>query len=89
MYRFTELISQCVAFTLSSLDEVNAKTVGSLQQSGASILMKTLQMIELQKSILVVGMFSLFEAILQDELGCKNGFKGVERLLDKEGGQVR
>jgi len=88
MHRFTELIDQCVAFTLRGLDEVNAKTVGSLQQSGATALVKTLQMIELQKAILVVGMFSLFEAILQDALGCKNGFKEIERLLDNDGEQA-
>lgn len=88
MHRFTELINQCVAFTLSSLDEVNAKTVGSLQQSGGTTLVKTLQMVELQKAILVVGMFSLFEAILQDVLECKNGFKELERILDKEDEQA-
>jgi hypothetical protein len=84
MHKFFELIDRCTAFTLTSLDEVNTRATDSLQQSGGTSLVKTLQMIELQKAILVVGMFSLFEAALQDELACKNGFKEIERILECE-----
>jgi hypothetical protein len=84
MHKFFELIDRCTAFTLAGLDEVNTRTTDLLQQSGSASLVKTLQMIELQKAILVVGMFSLFEAILQDELACKNGFKEIERILECE-----
>ncbi len=42
-------------------------------------------MIQLQKTILVVGMFSVFEAILQDRLSCRNGFREVTDILDCEG----
>lgn len=52
-----------------------------LETSGATRLVKSLQMIELQKAILAVGMFSMFEAVLQDGLGCEYGFREAERIL--------
>jgi hypothetical protein len=81
MHSFTDLVDRCAAFTLNGLREANTKTIDLLQESGATSLVKTLQMIELQKAILVVGMFSIFEAVLQDELSCKDGFKEAERVL--------
>jgi hypothetical protein len=42
-------------------------------------------MIQLQKVILAVGMFSVFEAILQDRLSCNNGFHEATNILNYEG----
>jgi hypothetical protein len=42
-------------------------------------------MIQLQKAILAVGMFSMFEANLQDSLGCSNGFGKAKKILDNKG----
>lgn len=47
--------------------------------------MKTLQMVQLQKAILAVGMFSLFEAILQGGLNCTDGFREATDILQGEG----
>ena len=85
MHRFTELIDRCTAFTLENLRETNERTAEALQTSGATPLIKTIQMIHLQKVILAVGMFSIFEANLQDGLGCANGFVGANKILDDEG----
>jgi len=85
MHRFTELVNRCANFTLSSLNEVNDRTIDALQTSGATRLVKTLQMIQLQKAIMAVGMFSLFEAILQDGLSCGDGFDEADKILDGEG----
>jgi len=41
-------------------------------------------MIQLQKAILAVGMFSLFEASLQNGLSCSNGFGEASKILDDE-----
>lgn len=38
-------------------------------------------MIELQKVIISIGMFSMFDAIVQHELNCKNGFKRIKEIL--------
>lgn len=45
-------------------------------------------MIQLQKSIIAVGMFSLFEAKLQGGLSCSDGFREAADILDSEGEAV-
>lgn len=85
MNRFNELTDRCVIFTLNSLNEINEITIEALQTSGATSLVKTLQMISLQKVILVVGMFFIFEANLQESLKCKNGFEQTKKILLQEG----
>jgi len=87
MHRFTDLIDRSTAFTLAALREANERTTDALQTSAATSLVKTLQMIQLQKAILAVGIFSLFEAILQDRLNCKDGFREANDILDC-GGQA-
>jgi hypothetical protein len=42
-------------------------------------------MIQLQKAISAVGMFSMFDAILQGRLQCTDGFRGAAALLEAEG----
>jgi hypothetical protein len=42
---------------------------------------KGLQALELQRAIVAVGMFSMFDAALQDALGCSDGFKGAVALM--------
>jgi len=85
MHSFTETVNRCATFTLEALREANVSTVETLQESGATSLIKTLQMIQLQKTILAVGMFSMFEANLQDGLGCSNGFSSAKKILNDEG----
>lgn len=85
MHSFTELVDRCAIFTIETLNTVNEKTIESLQTSAATSLVKTLQMIQLQKTIFAVGMFSIFEAILQEGLNCTNGFDEAKKILDEEG----
>lgn len=49
MHNYSELLTYCTSFTLTSLAETNEKVIDRLQTSGATILVKTLQMIQLQK----------------------------------------
>lgn len=42
-------------------------------------------MVQLQKAIQAVGMFSMFEAILQDGLNCSDGFRGAGQILANNG----
>jgi hypothetical protein len=88
MHTFTDLVDRCTAFTLEALKEANERTIDALQTSAATTLVKTLQMIQLQKAILAVGMFSLFEAILQDGLSCSDGFREAIDILNREGEAV-
>ena len=85
MHPFPELIDHCAAFTLKALDEAQAKTLEALQASGATSLVKTLQIVQLQKVVSAVGMFSIFDAMLQDRLDCADGFKEADAILDSEG----
>jgi hypothetical protein len=85
MHNFLELIDRCIAFNLGALKKVEKKTITSLQMTGATSLVKTLQMIRVQKTILAVGIFSLFEAILQDRLNCTKGFAEAKSILEQKG----
>lgn len=88
MHTFTDFIGRCTVFTLEALREANQRTLDALQTSAATPLVKALQMVQLQKTILAVGMFSLFEAILQDGLSCSDGFREAVDILDREGEAV-
>ena len=85
MHRFSELVLRSTSFTLGSLKEVESKIIELLQTSGSTVLVKNLQMIQLQKAITAIGMFSLFESILQDGLTCKNGFDEAKSILNQSG----
>lgn len=85
MHAFTELIDRSTSFALGALKETEKGVVEALQTSGATHLVKTLQMIQLQKVIMAVGMFSIFEAILQDGLACRDGFVEARNCLEREG----
>jgi phosphoribosylaminoimidazole-succinocarboxamide synthase len=60
MHSFTELVVRCATFTFKTLEEANAKTIEEQQTSSATSLVKTLQMVQLQKVIFAVDMFSIF-----------------------------
>ena len=85
MHSFPELADRCTIFTLGALKEVENSTIDALQTSGATSLVKTLQMIRLEKTILAVGIFSIFDAILQDRLNCSNGFLEAKEILTQNG----
>jgi hypothetical protein len=64
---------------------VNERILQELENSAATSLVKNLQMINLHKAVLAVGMFSIFEAHLQDSLDCTNGFAEARKLLVQAG----
>jgi len=85
MHEFHELVQRSTAFSLNALDEAQQRTIDALQTSAATTLVKTLQMVQLQKAISAVGMFSMFDAILQNQLQCKDGFKEAGKILEIQG----
>lgn len=84
MHNFEDLIYRSTAFTLDSLEETNSEIIEALQTSASTIHVKNLQMIQLQKTIFAIGMFSMFDAILQDELSCRNGFEEARKKLKEK-----
>jgi hypothetical protein len=85
MHDFEELVYRSTAFTLHSIELVNKEILKELETSAPTYAIKNLQMLQLQKVILAIGMFSMFDAILQDSLLCKDGFKQARQLLLKKG----
>lgn len=84
MHRFSELIEKCSSFTITSLNEIENKAIETLQTSGSASAVKSLQMVNMEKTIFLVGMFSIFEAELQCSLGCTNGFSEAKAIIEQD-----
>ena len=85
MHTFSELVQLSTVFSLNALESAQNSALEGLQTSASTSLVKALQMVQLQRSITAVGMFSMFDAILQNQLQCADGFKEVARLLETRG----
>ena len=85
MHAFSELIHRSTAFSLNALEVAQGSVIDELQTSAATSLVKALQMIRLQKAISAVGMFSMFDAILQAQLQCADGFREAAVLQERKG----
>ncbi|MDO6390995.1 hypothetical protein Q4E40_12710 [Pontibacter sp. BT731] len=85
MHNFEELIETGTEFTLKALNDTFYKILQELQTSSHTPLVKGVQMIQLQKVIFATGMFSIFEAELQNFLDCENGFKEAKKALVEMG----
>lgn len=81
MHEFDELVYRSMPFTLNTLEEAHSKVREELITSGATRLVKNLQMFQLQRALLATGMFSLLDSILQDGLSCRNGFEEAKKIL--------
>jgi hypothetical protein len=81
----TDLLPLCAEFTLSHSCNVQAQVHEGLQSSALTSLVTALRMLRLQRAILVVGMFSLFEALLESEMGWAEPFKRLKGCLKQTG----
>ncbi len=85
MHAFTDLIYRGTTFTVRSLNEAESRVGKLLRESGSTVNVKNLQMIRLQKAILAVGMFSMFDAALQSSLASDDGFASARAALQDSG----
>jgi hypothetical protein len=76
-----ELLTVCANFTLHHNAETEQKVIEELQTSGATRLVMSLRMLRLQRAVLAIGMFSLFEALLQSKLGWLKPFEELDKYL--------
>jgi hypothetical protein len=83
MHSFIELLEMSTSFTLNAMHQTAETTLKALENSGSTALVKATQMLSFQRVVMAVGMFSFFEAILQDRLDCKSGFEEARRILDQ------
>jgi hypothetical protein len=81
MHHFDDLVYRSTSFALNALEELNFKMTAELQTSASTIAVKNVQIIQLQKIIIAIGMFSVFESILQAGLNCRNGFEEAKKIL--------
>jgi hypothetical protein len=72
-----------VGFTLQHTHEAEQQTFKELETSGATRLVNALRVIRLQRAILAVGMFSMFEALLQSKLKWTQPFSQLDDYLRK------
>jgi hypothetical protein len=85
MHAFSDLVQRSAAFSLNALLAAEKNLSEKLQSGVATPWVKAAQMIQLQKAISAVGMFSMFDAILQGRLRCADGFQAVTALLEANG----
>ncbi|RMZ59838.1 hypothetical protein D1632_09515 [Chryseobacterium nematophagum] len=84
MHKFSELVYRSTSVSLERMKEWEFEVMRELQKNGSSIAVKNLQMIKLHKAIIAIGMFSLFESILQNAFGEESyAFEEAKKRLGK------
>src|SRR5262245_30708167 len=76
-----ELLIDCADFTLHHTSEAEQAVLKALETSAATRLVMLTRMFNLQRAILAIGMFSLFEALLQSALGWEDPFQQLDAYL--------
>lgn len=84
MHSFADLVDRSTNFALATLKGAEDEVIEALRTSGATRHVKNLQMIQLHRAIVTVGMFSIFESIVQDRLECQSGFAAIRECLKRE-----
>ena len=62
------LLCRCAEFTLSCTRETENRISNALQTSAATSLIMGLRVCRFQRAVVAIGMFSLFESLLQDRM---------------------
>jgi hypothetical protein len=81
-----QLLRRCADFTLSHLRQAEERVIEELQTSAATSLVMALRVFRLQRAVLAIGMFSLFESLLQDGMSWKDPFKRLPGCLKARDG---
>jgi hypothetical protein len=85
MHNFEDLIQHGAHFMLAAIDAAEQDVSKQLETSGAARHVKALQMLQLQRAVLAVGMFSMLEAHLQRPGDGKYAFNAVAARLRDTG----
>lgn len=68
MQNFIQIISESTESNIENFNRVEELTRKELENLGSTRLVLTLQKMQWERSIFAIGMFSLFEAVVQKEL---------------------
>jgi hypothetical protein len=79
----TQILTACVNFTFQHTHEVEQQIFEQLETSGATRLVNALRVFRMQRAIFAVGMFSMFEAMLQSKLKWTEPFNQLDEYLRK------
>ena len=79
------LLFQCAEFTLSHSRYVEQAAVEELRTSAATPPIIALRLVRLQRAVLALGMFSLFESMLQTRMGWDIPLDQLDAYLKKHG----
>ena len=80
MDRFSEVTARCVGFMIDTLNGASRANIGD-GSDGSTTFVKNAQALQLGKVVIAVGIFSIFEARLQDSLNCSDGFAELRKIL--------
>ncbi|WP_201548228.1 hypothetical protein [Psychrobacter sp. Pi2-1] len=83
MQNFIQIISESTESNIETFNKVEESTRNKLENLGSTRLVLTLQKMQWERSIFAIGMFSLFEAVVQKELKIEKGsaFKELKQKL--------
>ena len=83
MQTFIQIISESTESNIEKFNRVEELTRDELENLGSTRLVLTLQKMQWERSIFAIGMFSLFEAVVQKELKIEKGsaFKELKQKL--------
>lgn len=85
MHDFCHLVADAVKITLEDSTKRYHNISMGLMQKATTPLVVSLKALQVQRAILVTGMFSMFDAELQKQLSCHNGFKICKKYLQEIG----
>jgi hypothetical protein len=85
MHNFEDLIERGAHFMLSTINAAELEVLKRLETGAAKGDVIALQMLQLQRAVLAVGMFSMLEAHLQGSGDAKYAFSEVETRLQNAG----
>ncbi|HEX4890428.1 MAG TPA: hypothetical protein VFW37_08700, partial [Alphaproteobacteria bacterium] len=80
-----DLLTVCVEIALATAFAKEQNILDELETSAATSLINGLRIIRLQRTILAIGIYSLFESLLQDEMGWPQPFDRLEDSLRSTG----
>jgi hypothetical protein len=80
-----ELLARCGEFALRQIHSVEEKILKELETSGATRLVMGLRLCRLQRAVVAVGMFSIFESMLQGAMNWKEAIAELDKYLLRHG----
>ena len=86
MQRFIKIISESTETHIENFNRIENLIHEERQQSGSTRLVINLQKMRWERAIFVIGLFSLFEAVIQNELKIEKGsaFKELKIKLARD-----